>query len=341
ALYYHRNQQYSIVGLSDAAGTLVERYAYTAYGELTILAPDRTLRPTSSFENRYTYTAREWDAGLSLYYFRARWLEPKAGRFIGRDPLGYVDGMGLYGAYFAIWGVDPTGYTICKCRETKFEASLTRAGVSLTTRTVFKYTPGKCDELNKHGDYVSITCDNDPVKGSMTIDEFDAIGICSGDPTCEETIAKLMTQVQGTTSGVLHPRLMGKDGYCYSFLKNFRKHSYNWDDTNKAQLVGGCTVELLQVYPRKELIDPYYKGVVTARWFNGWLGVVTYKNHGIARVCCGPEGKKKCMFFDVGIESYSGQFGGSDKWFSFDDEDFQASIDTRPGFDLPWIPNAD
>jgi RHS repeat-associated protein len=96
ALYYHRNQQYSIVGLSDAAGALVERYAYTAYGELTILAPNRTLRATSSFQNRYTYTGREWDAGLSLYYFRARWLEPKAGRFIGRDPLGYVDGMGLY-----------------------------------------------------------------------------------------------------------------------------------------------------------------------------------------------------------------------------------------------------
>jgi RHS repeat-associated protein len=109
ALYYHRNQQYSIVGLSDAAGALVERYAYTAYGELTILAPDRTLRATSSFENRYTYTGREWDAGLSLYYFRARWLEPKAGRFIGRDPLGYVDGMGLYGAYFAIGDTDPSG----------------------------------------------------------------------------------------------------------------------------------------------------------------------------------------------------------------------------------------
>jgi RHS repeat-associated protein len=109
ALYYHRNQQYSIVGLSDAAGTLVERYAYTAYGELTILAPDRTLRATSSFQNRYTYTGREWDAGLSLYYFRARWLEPKAGRFIGRDPLGYVDGMGLYGAYFGLSQSDPQG----------------------------------------------------------------------------------------------------------------------------------------------------------------------------------------------------------------------------------------
>ncbi|MFO0344196.1 MAG: RHS repeat-associated core domain-containing protein, partial [Planctomycetota bacterium] len=109
ALYYHRNQQYSIVGLSDAAGNLVERYAYTAYGELTILAPDRTVRTTSSFQNRYTYTGREWDPTLRLHYFRARWLEPKAGRFIGRDPLGYVDGMGLYGAYFTVRGVDPYG----------------------------------------------------------------------------------------------------------------------------------------------------------------------------------------------------------------------------------------
>ncbi|MFN9245594.1 MAG: RHS repeat domain-containing protein, partial [Planctomycetota bacterium] len=114
ALYYNRNQQYSIIGLSDAAGTLVERYAYTAYGELTILAPDRTLRPTSSFENRYTYTAREWDPTLRLYYFRARWLEPKAGRFIGREPINSLpfliaiaNSSSLFARPFA--EVNPTG----------------------------------------------------------------------------------------------------------------------------------------------------------------------------------------------------------------------------------------
>jgi RHS repeat-associated protein len=341
ALYYHRNQQYSIVGLSDAAGALVERYAYTAYGELTILAPDRTLRTTSSFQNRYTYTGREWDAGLSLYYFRARWLEPKAGRFIGRDPLGYVDGMGLYGAYFAVRGVDPTGYTICKCSEKRFEASDSRFGASITTRTYFKYTPGKCQKLNEQGAYVSRTCDNDPVTGSMTIDEWETARICSGNPICEEAIAKLMNKVQGTTSGVPSPYYVYLDerAYCFNFLERFRKHNYNWNDENKALLDGGCTVELLEVMAHQKLFDPYWKTVVTAR---NRLGMVWgFKHHGIARVCCGPEGKKKCMFFDVGIESYTGQFGGADKWFSFDDEDFQATIDTRPGFDLPWIPGAD
>ena len=122
ALYYHRNQQYSIVGLSDAAGTLVERYAYTAYGELTILAPNRTARATSSFQNRYTYTGREWDPTLRLYYFRARWLEPKAGRFIGRDPLGYVDGMGLYQIYTRLNRIDPSGLRWKRIDEKLFEA---------------------------------------------------------------------------------------------------------------------------------------------------------------------------------------------------------------------------
>ncbi|MBL8854567.1 MAG: hypothetical protein JNK57_11420 [Planctomycetaceae bacterium] len=30
----HRNQQYSMISLTNAAGTLVERYSYTAYGTL-------------------------------------------------------------------------------------------------------------------------------------------------------------------------------------------------------------------------------------------------------------------------------------------------------------------
>ncbi|MFN9416537.1 MAG: RHS repeat-associated core domain-containing protein [Pirellula sp.] len=39
--------------------------------------------------NRYSYTGREWDATVGLYHFRARWLSPKTGRFITRDPIGY------------------------------------------------------------------------------------------------------------------------------------------------------------------------------------------------------------------------------------------------------------
>ncbi len=109
ALYYHRNQQYSIVGLTNAAGTLVERYTYSAYGTLGIYAANGTVRTSSTYANRYTYTGREWDADLRLYHFRARWYDPATGGFVTRDPLGYVDGMSLYRGYFGVREVDPSG----------------------------------------------------------------------------------------------------------------------------------------------------------------------------------------------------------------------------------------
>ncbi len=109
ALYYHRNQQYSIVGLTNAAGTLVERYTYSAYGTLSIYAANGTVRTSSTYANRYTYTGREWDADLRLYHFRARWYDPATGGFVTRDPLGYVDGMSLYRGYFSTKELDPLG----------------------------------------------------------------------------------------------------------------------------------------------------------------------------------------------------------------------------------------
>lgn len=71
-VYFHRNQQYSILALTDALGAIVERYAYTAYGQPTILTASLSIPATSALANRYTYTAREWDATLGSHHFRAR-----------------------------------------------------------------------------------------------------------------------------------------------------------------------------------------------------------------------------------------------------------------------------
>lgn len=69
---------------------------------------------TSSSNNRYTYTGREWDAGLSLYHFRARMYDPAAGRFVSRDPIGYTDGANSYAHLLGetLTSTDPTG--LCK-----------------------------------------------------------------------------------------------------------------------------------------------------------------------------------------------------------------------------------
>ncbi|TWU40552.1 RHS repeat domain-containing protein [Novipirellula artificiosorum] len=87
--YYHRNQQYSIIALTDGGGTVKERYAYDAYGTPTTLDASLSQLATSSENNRYTYTGREYDEALGLYHYRARMYDPVAGRFCSRDPIGF------------------------------------------------------------------------------------------------------------------------------------------------------------------------------------------------------------------------------------------------------------
>ncbi|WP_419194821.1 RHS repeat-associated core domain-containing protein [Novipirellula herctigrandis] len=89
-----------------------ERYAYDAYGTPTILDAAGTALTASAENNRYTYTGREYDVALGLYHYRARMYDPVAGRFCSRDPIGYVDGLSLYGGYFVPFGVDPFGRAI-------------------------------------------------------------------------------------------------------------------------------------------------------------------------------------------------------------------------------------
>jgi RHS repeat-associated protein len=84
---YQRNQQYSITAVTTSSGSVAERYAYTAYGQPTILDGSGSVLSSSAINNRYTYTGREWDQTLGLYHFRARWMSGLAGRFMGRDPI--------------------------------------------------------------------------------------------------------------------------------------------------------------------------------------------------------------------------------------------------------------
>jgi RHS repeat-associated protein len=120
-LYYHANRQYSVTAMTDASGTVVERYAYSPYGVTTILAPNgSTTRATSSVGNSYMYTGRRLDKEFAttsedaIYYYRARYYLPPLGRFGSRDLLKYIDGMSVYAGYFAMkCGTDAAGTCLC------------------------------------------------------------------------------------------------------------------------------------------------------------------------------------------------------------------------------------
>jgi len=103
------NHQYSVTAVTTSTGAIAERYAYSAYGQPTILDASASVLSSSAISNRYTYTGREWDATLGLHHFRARWMSPIAGRFLGRDPIGYEDGMSLYRSQLGLRFLDPNG----------------------------------------------------------------------------------------------------------------------------------------------------------------------------------------------------------------------------------------
>lgn len=98
---YTRDALGSVTALVSASGTtagqVVERYRYDPYGTWTILQANGTsVIPTSAVFNRIGYTGRRIDAETGLWNYRARYLHPMLGRFISRDPAGFVDGMNLY-----------------------------------------------------------------------------------------------------------------------------------------------------------------------------------------------------------------------------------------------------
>jgi RHS repeat-associated protein len=53
------------------------------------------------------FTGREWDPETNLYYYRARYYDPKIGRFISEDPIGFAGGKGSLYTYV---GSDPANF---------------------------------------------------------------------------------------------------------------------------------------------------------------------------------------------------------------------------------------
>jgi len=99
--YYHFDGLGSVMALTNSAGSVVNLYEYSVYGEVSASDPNHP--------NRFLFTGREFDKDTGLYYYRARYYNPYIGRFLQTDPAG--DGMNAY-AYCAnnpLCCTDPSG----------------------------------------------------------------------------------------------------------------------------------------------------------------------------------------------------------------------------------------
>ena len=120
--YYHYDGLGSVTDLSNSSGVHTEHYYYDPFGNTRIYDPATGMRREESIiSNPYRFTARRWDSESSLYYYRARMYDPKLGRFLQTDPIGYDAGdMNLY-RYCGnnpLNSKDPLG----RCDDTRIEA---------------------------------------------------------------------------------------------------------------------------------------------------------------------------------------------------------------------------
>ena len=103
--HYHADALGSSLVLSSSQGASGTTYTYEPFGKTTV---------TGGSANPFQFTGREND-GNGLYYYRARYYQPRLQRFIVEDPIGLLGGdVNLY-SYVGqnpILKTDPSGHFV-------------------------------------------------------------------------------------------------------------------------------------------------------------------------------------------------------------------------------------
>jgi RHS repeat-associated protein len=131
--YFLTGVNYSVMAVVDGhyATDIVEAYEYDPYGRHRVIGPgtDETYFTSDdtydemgaggflgseggTINNSIRYTGQRFDAESNLMYYKNRYYDPSAGRFIGRDPMGWSEGPNRYGYVGGMptMAMDPEGY---------------------------------------------------------------------------------------------------------------------------------------------------------------------------------------------------------------------------------------
>jgi RHS repeat-associated protein len=104
--FYEADGLGSITSLSNSSASITDTYTFDSFGKLTA--------STGTTVNPFRYTARESDAETGLYFYRARYYDPSAGRFLSEDPVQSAGSPYPYVDNDPADYVDPTGLSRVK-----------------------------------------------------------------------------------------------------------------------------------------------------------------------------------------------------------------------------------
>ncbi len=83
--FFHADALGSVTKITNLTGAVLTTRRYDSFGNFE-------LAPASG----YGFTGREWDPETSLFYYRARYYDPRIGRFLSEDPIGFAGGDNFY-----------------------------------------------------------------------------------------------------------------------------------------------------------------------------------------------------------------------------------------------------
>lgn len=107
---YHYDATGNTIAMTDASKNIVNKYAYDAFGNIKAQVEGTGLAQPFKYVGQYGVMAEP----NGFYYMRARYYDPKVGRFISEDPSGFGGGDVNLMAYVGnnpVMGIDPNGLT--------------------------------------------------------------------------------------------------------------------------------------------------------------------------------------------------------------------------------------
>jgi RHS repeat-associated protein len=83
--WYLTDREASVRDIADNTGTVRDHLDYDGFGNILT-------ETNSAFGDVYKYTGREFDSETGLQYNRARYYDPRVGRWTSQDPIRFSAG---------------------------------------------------------------------------------------------------------------------------------------------------------------------------------------------------------------------------------------------------------